>query len=126
MSNVKTIGLWAAIVLTSLVYAAAGIGKLMGVPMLHESFAILGLPGWFGYFIGAAELAGAVGLYWRRTATLAGAGLAIIMMGAIYFHLVYTPISAGIPAIVLLILATTVAWLRRSELIPSARQRQVA
>ena len=44
--------IWVAIVLTSIAFAAAGIAKLMGVPMVHESFANLGLPGWFGYVIG--------------------------------------------------------------------------
>ena len=65
--------LWAAIGLSALAFAAAGVAKLMGVPMVHASFANMGLPSWFGYFIGICELAGAIGLLIRRLSGLAAA-----------------------------------------------------
>ena len=98
----------------ALIVGAAGIAKLMGVPMVHQSFAILGLPAWFGYFIGAAEVAGAVGLFIRPLSSLAAAGLAIIGAGAVYFHVTHTPLSDGVPAFVVLILALFVAVKRRT------------
>ena len=75
----------------------------MGVPALHASFEIMGLPGCFGYFIGLAEAAGAVGLLLACTRKLAAAGLSVIMVRAIYFHLAYG-IPSAIPAAALLAL----------------------
>ena len=49
--------------LTTLAFIAAGSAKLAGVEQMHLSFALMGLPAWFGYFIGASELAGAVSYY---------------------------------------------------------------
>lgn len=96
-------------VLPALAFAAAGIGKLMGTPMLHESFAAMGLPAWFGYFIGASELAGAVGLLLPMTRKLAAAGLAVIMVGAVYFHVAYA-VPSAVPALVLLVLMVLTIW----------------
>ena len=105
----------AVIGLASLAFAAAGIGKLMGNPMMHASFAKLGMPGWFGYFIGCCEIAGAVGLYLRKLSALAAAGLAIIMIGAVGYHVTYDPIGNAVPALVLLILSAIVVMKRRGD-----------
>ena len=109
MTFMQKYGVLIASVVLALIVGAAGIAKLMGVPMVHQSFAILGLPSWFGYFIGAAEVAGAVGLFIPPLSRLAALGLAIIGAGAVYFHLMHTPISAGVPAIVVLLLAVFIA-----------------
>ena len=114
MNVFQKYGVLAASVLLALIVGAAGIAKLMGVPMVHQSFAILGLPSWFGYFIGACEVAGAVGLFIRPLSALAAAGLAIIGAGAVYFHVMHTPISQGVPAFVVLALAVFVAMKRRA------------
>ena len=53
--------LWIAIGLVVLYVGAGGIGKLAGVPYLHSSFPKLGLPSWFGYFIGVCEVLGPIG-----------------------------------------------------------------
>jgi putative oxidoreductase len=98
----------------ALIVGAAGIAKLMGVPMVHQSFGILGLPSWFGYFIGACEVAGAVGLFIPSLSRLAAAGLAVIGAGAVYFHIMHTPISQGVPAIIVLVLAAALAVKPRS------------
>jgi uncharacterized membrane protein YphA (DoxX/SURF4 family) len=113
MNFFQKYGVLIASVLLALIVGAAGIAKLMGVPMVHQSFGILGLPSWFGYFIGAAEVAGAVGLFIPKLSRLAATGLIIIGAGAVYFHLMYTPISAGVPAIVVLALAVFIAFRAR-------------
>ena len=95
----------------ALIFAAAGIEKLAGTPLLHYSFAVMGMPEWFGYFIGTCELSGAVGLLWPQTRKLAALGLAIIMVGAIFFHIKYA-IQSPIPAVVLLILLLLTIGLR--------------
>jgi putative oxidoreductase len=109
MSFLQKHGVLIASAVLALIVGAAGIAKLMGVPMVHQSFGILGLPSWFGYFIGAAEVAGAIGLFIRPLSRLAAAGLAIIGAGAVYFHALHTPLSQGVPAIAVLVLALFVA-----------------
>ena len=113
MSIVQKYGVVAASAILALIVGAAGIAKLSGVPMVHQSFAILGLPLWFGYFIGACEVAGAVGLFIRQLSALAAAGLAIIGAGAVYFHITHTPLSQGIAAFIVLVLAVFIALKRR-------------
>jgi DoxX-like protein len=54
-----------ATALVALYVGAGGIAKLLGVPYVHSSFAKLGLPDWFGYFIGACEVLGSIGLLAR-------------------------------------------------------------
>lgn len=107
--------LWAASGVVTLVMGLGGIGKLSGNEMMHAGFAILGLPGWFGYFIGVSELAAAVGIWIPRLSALAALGVSIIMLGAIYFHLNHTPLSQGIPALVVLICCIYIFTQRRAQ-----------
>lgn len=102
---------WALMAIVSLVVIGGGIAKLMGVEMVLMSFATLGLPAWFGTFIGAAEIAGGIGIWHRRTSALAAAGLSVIMVGAIYYHIMHTPIAEGIAAMI--VLATCVWIIKR-------------
>ncbi len=57
--------------LTTLAFIAAGSAKLAGVEQMHLSFALMGLPAWFGYFIGASELAGAVAIWIKKLSIIA-------------------------------------------------------
>jgi putative oxidoreductase len=100
--------------LLALIVGAGGIAKLLGVPQAHTSFSILGLPEWFGYFIGACELLGAVALFIRPLSALSAAGIAVIMLGAIYFHVMHTPLIQAIPAIIALALSVYIFITRRS------------
>lgn len=93
-----------------------GIAKLAGVPEVHRSFAALGLPNWFGYFIGACEIAGAIGLFIRRLSALAALGIAMIMSGAVYYHVAHTPVVQGAPALVILLISVYIFARRRSEI----------
>jgi putative oxidoreductase len=113
--NAKTTSVlvWIAIALGALAYAAAGISKVLGVEQMAQSFTHFHLPLWFMTFIGACEIAGAVGLLIRRLSALAAVGLAIIMVGAIYMHLTYDAPPMAAPAAVLLVLMGFVAWQRR-------------
>ena len=120
MSFLQKHGVLIASAVLALIVGAAGIAKLKGVPMVHQSFAVLGLPFWFGYFIGAAEVAGAVGLFIHRLSGHAALGLAIIGVGVVYFHLVNTPISQGVPAIVVLLLASFIVVKRRDQILKMA------
>lgn len=95
--------IWVAMAIITIVMLMGGVMKLTGNPMAHQSFADLGLPGWFGYFIGACEVAGAIGIWLRPTSRLAALGIAIIMAGAVYYHVTFPPVQAGIPATVVLL-----------------------
>lgn len=101
--------LLAAVGWTTLVMVAGGAAKLTGHPMAHAPFAALGLPPWFGYLIGICELAGAAGLWFRQTSQIAAVGVAGIMLGAIYYHLSYPPLPAGIPALLVLLSTALIA-----------------
>ena len=110
MNAIKKYWPYIFIVLPSLAFAAAGVGKLSGNEQMHASFAAMGLPSWFGYFIGVAELAGAVGLYLAGLRKLAAAGLAIIMVGGAYFHIAYS-VPSPVPALILLaMMIFVIAW----------------
>ncbi|MBU2877689.1 DoxX family protein [Aliiglaciecola lipolytica] len=102
--------------LASFAFAAAGLAKLAGVEQLHLSFAAMGLPIWFGYFIGASELVGAIGIWFKKLSVYAASGLLVIMLGAIYFHVVYDAVANAIPAIVLSLLLVTIIINRKQEL----------
>jgi len=114
MTKFKQYGLWAVIVLTAVAFLGGGIGKLMGVPMMHQSFATLGLPVLFGYFIGACEVAGAIGLFIRKLSALAAAGLAVIMVGAMYYHIMYDP-KTFIAAAVLFVFSLIIFFARKKD-----------
>lgn len=101
MTKIQSITLMVIMVLTSLAFLAAGGAKLAGVEQMHLSFAAMGLPAWFGYFIGACEVCGAVGLWIRKLSFYAAAGLLGIMAGAVYFHVNYDAIANALPALML-------------------------
>ncbi len=115
MKDKKAIGTWIAVILLALPIGAAGVGKLMGVDMLHQSFKLMGLPEWFGYFIGLCELSGAIGLLVPRLSATAATGILAIMLGAIGFHVFFTPLSAAVPALVLALMAITVISARKND-----------
>ena len=102
--------------LLAFIMFAGGAAKLAGVPEALESFSILGLPSWFGYFIGACEVAGAIGLFISPLSALAAVGIALVMLGAISFHVMHTPLAEGIPALIAFSLAVYVAIKQRSKL----------
>ena len=109
--------LWIAIALVVLYVGAAGVAKLAGVPYVHSSFPKLGLPHWFGYFIGTCEVLGPIALFIRPLRAPAALGLGIIMIGATYYHATYTPIFQAAPAFVLLILCGYIFWTGRADML---------
>jgi uncharacterized membrane protein YphA (DoxX/SURF4 family) len=114
-SRGKEIALWILAGLLAVQFTISGVIKLVGVEMIAENFERWGYPSWFRLFVGAAELAGAVGLLLPRLRVLAASGLAVVMGGAVYTH-----IRAGegpetvMPAVLLALLAL-LAYARRGE-----------
>ena len=114
-------GLNAAKIVVALLMLLGGAAKLAGVPEVHDSFALLGLPPWFGYLIGACEIAGGIGLFIGPLSALAAACLGVIMLGATYFHVAFTPLSEAIPAFVAFCLCVLIAIKQRTQLFKTGR-----
>ena len=72
--------LWAAQILMGALFILLGCAKLAGGGV--QEFGLIGAGQWFRYFVGAAELAGGIGLLMPWLAGLAAAGLAAVMVGA--------------------------------------------
>lgn len=104
--------IWLGMTIVSFVMLAGGVSKLLGVEAALESFAALGLPGWFVFFIAIAEIAGAIGIWIKRTSMWAAIGLSVIMVGAIYYHVAFPPISAALPATVVLAICSLIGYRR--------------
>src|SRR4051812_27696610 len=107
------LGLWAAQILLALGFGMAGGMKLVSA----AQFAAQGMPLGLVYFIGVAEVAGALGLILPAATRIApiltawaGVGLATIMALAGGFHLMRGEASHLPPVVVLFALAAFVAW----------------
>lgn len=116
MSKVKTVISWLPLVILGLPLIGAGAAKLAGVAELHASFNQMGLPTWFGYFIGLAELAAGIAMFVPRWTALAAMGIIPIMLGAAYYHVVYN-VPSAVPSFVFLALAIYAIVLRKKNAI---------
>lgn len=106
----------------------AGSRKLTGLGNTMAMFGKLELPGWFGGFIGVAEVLGGIGLLVPRTVRTAALGLSIIMLGAVFMHTAKTPggLANGMPAVVLLVLRSRTAANTAAQEPPQTSERQAA
>ena len=116
MNKLKITLYWLPFVLLGLSMIMAGGAKLAGVPELHASFAKMGLPEWFGYFIGLAELLAGIAMFIRKWTALAATGLIPIMMGATYYHIAYE-VPSAVPSIVFIALAIYAVIARKRDAI---------
>jgi uncharacterized membrane protein YphA (DoxX/SURF4 family) len=110
--------LWVLQVLLAVAFFAHG-GLLLFPPAAIVDQMNASLPRWFQLFIGVAELLAAVGLtlpgFTRIQPWLvscAAAGLMIVMISATIFHLGRGEVSSAIVTVVLLAVATFVAYMR--------------
>jgi putative oxidoreductase len=81
--------LWGISILTANSFLVATVGKSMNIPIMISFFKQSGYAIWFLYFIMSAEAFGGLGIllhFKLKTGPLAAAGLAIIMLGAVYTH----------------------------------------
>jgi uncharacterized membrane protein YphA (DoxX/SURF4 family) len=116
MTKTKKILTWLPLVFLGLPLIAAGAAKLASVPELHASFSAMGLPTWFGYFIGLAEVSAGIAMFIPKLTALAGLGVIPIMLGATYYHIAYD-VPSPVPALIFLILAIYAVVLRKQEAI---------
>jgi DoxX-like protein len=98
-----------------LVFAGAGVAKLLGVSSTVTLFAMVALGQWFRYAVGIYELAGAALLAYSRTAGVGATALIALMVGAGATEILIlerVPLSSGAT---LIALAVVVAGLRRER-----------
>jgi len=74
--------LWAAQIPLAALFVSVAVPKLTGSHQAVQEFGLIGAGQWLRYFVGTAELAGAIGLLTPWLAGLAAAGLAAVMAGA--------------------------------------------
>ena len=116
----KTINCISPFVL-ALVFLASGTAKLAGLEFEIVAFERWGYPLGFMYLVGVVEVVGATLLLSVRTRTLAAAGLATFMLGAIGTHVIHGEWGMLAVATVIMLMAwRTHAVERRRGPVPAA------
>jgi putative oxidoreductase len=110
-SRSLNIMLWILQILAAAMFLLAGGLKLAGVEPMVALFERIGVGQWFRYFTGGLEVICAILLLVPTTVAVSGALLAATMVGAIATHLFVTG-GSPVPAIVLLVMVSTVARYR--------------
>ncbi|MDD5318546.1 MAG: DoxX family protein [Candidatus Pacebacteria bacterium] len=84
------------LVLVSAIFLVSAYAKLTGNASAEAAFTVAHLPIWFMYFIGVAELCGAVGLWIRSLQIYAASGLFIILAGAVVVTAIYVSVPEAL------------------------------
>lgn len=116
---------WGLRLLAGAAFLAAGSAKLAGVPMMVAIFDQVGFGQGFRLLTGLVEVIGAIALLVPATAAFGGALLAVTMVFAVATHL-FVIGGSPLPAIVLLAMTATVAWLHRASMITTLRRLRAA
>ena len=110
--------LWVLQVLLALAFFAHGCMFLFPPAAIAEQMNA-SLPRWFQLFLGVAEILAAVGLTLPGVARIqprlvpcAAAGIMIVMIGATIYHVARNEVSSAVITLVLLAMATFVAYMR--------------
>jgi putative oxidoreductase len=111
--------LWVLQVLMGVFFIVASAApKFAGEAYTVQIFTEIGAGQWFRYFIGAVELAGAIGLMVPRLAGPAAVGLMGLMIGAGYTQAVVLDApEMVVTPVILFVLAAVVAWGRRESIL---------
>lgn len=96
-----------ALSLVSLLFIMAGIPKLLALPDAVQGFAVAGLPLWFVYLIGVAEILGAIGLWIPKIRRDAKLGLSLILIGAVVITAIFVGFLPSLFPLVVLITLTS-------------------
>ena len=102
-------------ILLTVAFVAAGVAKLIGAPMMVESYEVIGLGQWFRYLTGIIEVGGAVLLWIPRRQAWGAALLGATMVGAVLAHLVVLGMSTVAPSILLGLLCAFALWSHRKD-----------
>lgn len=97
-------------IITGMIFLVAGAAKLIGAEQMVIVFEQIGLGQWLRYLTGAIEFGAALLIFLPLTATIGAMALAATMVGAVFAQWAAIGGSA-VPALVLLLLAATIAWI---------------
>jgi len=114
MTRGRSIASWTLTVPVAAMFLFAGSLKVLGVPLMVQAFATIGLGQWFRYFTGTLEIASALLLFVPALAPFAAMTLAVVMIGATIAHFAVIGGSPAIP-ITLFVATVAIAWLRRGR-----------
>lgn len=78
---------WIVIAVLACVFLAAGLTKLIGLPLQVELFHQFGLPHWVLLVVGTLEIVFGVLLISRTTRAYGAMGLVCVMIGASFAHI---------------------------------------
>jgi uncharacterized membrane protein YphA (DoxX/SURF4 family) len=107
--------LWVLHILAALAFLFVGGLKIAGTsPEVNQLFDKIGIGQWFRYLTGGLEIIGAIALLVPRSSVFGALLLSCIMVGAVITH-VFVVGGNPVPAIVLLVLTGSIAWLRLSK-----------
>ena len=104
--------------LISVLFALAGLAKLLGLEAEVDAFARWGFPAGFMYFIGILEVAGAIGLWASRLTAFVALCLAVLAVGALGTRLVFGEWAMALVTAVLLAITLHYIWRHRDDLLP--------
>ncbi|MGR9448333.1 DoxX family protein [Rhizobium leguminosarum] len=111
-SKAVRVASWALRLLSAAVFLAAGGAKIAGVPMMVAIFDQVGFGQWFRVLTGIVEVGGAIALLVTASTAFGALTLAVTMVFAVLTHLFLIG-GNPLPAVVLLAMTGTVAWLHR-------------
>lgn len=109
--------------LLGLAFLAAGGMKFTSPQEMLTNFANWGYPNGFHFVVGAAEVAGAIGLFLRPVAKYAALLLGVVMLGAFGTHVLNPPLAAGVPSVVLCALAFAAFYLHQKSAAAQVQNR---
>jgi hypothetical protein len=120
--------LWILQVLLALAFFAHGLLLLMPPPEI-AALMLEQLPRWFWLFLGVAEILAAVGITLPGLTriqpwlvTWAAVGIMFVMVSATIWHIVRNEISSAFITLLLLVMATFVAYMRHRVVPITARR----
>jgi uncharacterized membrane protein YphA (DoxX/SURF4 family) len=111
-SQAKNLAVTILSVVLALAFLSAGGTKLLSNDEAALDFEEFGYPPWFAVFTGLLEVAGAVLIVIPVTRFHGAALLACVMAGAVFTHVRAEQFGMLLPPVMLLVLASVVAWLR--------------
>ena len=115
-SRTTTMVMWSLQILAAAAFVSAGAFKLAGAQPMVDLFTQIGLGQSFRILTGSIEVVAGLLLLWPITAGFAAVVLAGTMVGAVFTH-AFVIGGNPVPAIVLLAISLTIAWLRRARLL---------
>ena len=107
--RLRSVITWLLRIVLAALFLGAGLSKLAGEPAMVDMFAVIGVGQWLRYFVGACELAGAVGVVVPQLCVLAAACLALLMVGASIANVTLLHTSPVLTIVIFLVAALT-AW----------------